>query len=186
MAAAPCDKKRIEKGSKPPRGKPILSQMKTFRPQLETRRKSGAGRACGLSWIPAGFLAMLVFCGCAANKPAAKVTSVEMVKSTKSWDGATLPPYKPGQPEITIMRITIPPRHALPVHKHPVINAGVLLKGRLTVTTESGRVIHIKEGDPLVEVVETWHYGRNDGNVPAEILVFYAGTKGTPISVKKE
>ena len=35
-----------------------------------------------------------------------------------------------------------------------------------------------------MEVVHTWHYGINDGDGPAEIIVFYAGEKDTPITVK--
>jgi hypothetical protein len=38
---------------------------------------------------------------------------------------------------------------------------------------------------PLIEVVGTWHYGRNDGDVPAEIIVVYAGTADSEITVKK-
>ena len=50
--------------------------------------------------------------------------------------------------------------------------------------TEDKKTLHLKAGDPIVEVVDTWHYGRNDGDTPAEIIVFYAGVKGTPITVK--
>jgi quercetin dioxygenase-like cupin family protein len=68
-------------------------------------------------------------------------------------------------------------------HKHPVINAGVLLKGELTVQAESGKTLHLKTGESLVEVVDTWHYGKNEGAESAEIIVFYAGTDGAPITV---
>jgi hypothetical protein len=60
-----------------------------------------------------------------------------------------------------------------------VINAGVLMSGQLTVETTDGKVLHLKAGDPIVEVVNTLHYGINEGTVPAEIVVFYAGTVGT-------
>jgi quercetin dioxygenase-like cupin family protein len=43
----------------------------------------------------------------------------------------------------------------------------------------------LKAGDALVELVDTWHYGRNDGDVPAEIVVFYAGTENAPISLPR-
>jgi len=71
------------------------------------------------------------------------------------------------------------------MHTHPVINAGVLLKGQLTVTTESGQVLHLRLYDPIIEVVDTWHYGKNEGDEPAEIIVFYAGIKGESITIKK-
>lgn len=123
--------------------------------------------------------------GCASLGQDAEVQVVQLVKSTESWDGRQLPAYPDGRPEVTILRITIPPKYRLPMHKHPVINAGVLLKGELTVITESGETLHLKPYDSLVEVVEKWHYGVNEGDEPAEIIVFYAGEKGKPITVKK-
>jgi len=123
--------------------------------------------------------------GCASPQYNNSVQSIQLVKSSASWDGQPLPAYKTGRPEITILRITIPPNHTLPMHKHPIINAGVLLKGELTVITESGGILHLKPYDPIVEVVDTWHYGRNEGDEPAEIIVFYAGEKGEPITIKK-
>ena len=83
------------------------------------------------------------------------------------------------------MRIIIQPGVELPLHKHPVINAGVLLRGELTVVTEDNETLHMKAGDSIVEVVDKWHYGKNEGNVPAEIIVFYAGIVDTPITIKK-
>lgn len=131
-------------------------------------------------------LAAVLFVGCAAAHGTGDVSSVQLVRSTKSWNGRPLPAYPAGTPEITILKITIPPGYTLPVHMHPVINAGVLIKGELTVKTESGHVLHMKPYDPIVEVVDTWHYGTNEGTEPAEIIVFYAGQKGEPITVKKK
>jgi len=113
------------------------------------------------------------------------VTVQVLTKSTLSWDGSQLPHYPRGMPEITILKITIPPGVELPLHQHPVINAGVLLKGQLTVVSEDHKTMRLKAGDPIVEVVGKWHYGKNDGGEPAEILVFYAGTKGHPITIER-
>lgn len=108
-----------------------------------------------------------------------------LAKSDVSWDGALLPAYPSGQPEITILRITIPAGQVLAMHKHPVINAGVLLSGELTVRTEDGKTHHLKASEAIVEVVETWHYGKNEGDCPAEIIVFYAGREDIPITIHK-
>ncbi len=108
-----------------------------------------------------------------------------LAKTSASWDGRSLPNYSNGKPEITILRIKIPPKVQLPLHEHPVINAGVLLKGELTVVTKDKEILHLKAGDSIVEVVGTWHYGKNEGNEPAEIIVFYAGVQDTPITIKK-
>jgi len=60
------------------------------------------------------------------------------------------------------------------------------LNGELTVVTEDKRTLHLKAGESIVEVVNKWHYGKNDGNETAEVIVFYAGVLDTPISVEKK
>lgn len=107
-----------------------------------------------------------------------------LVQSSVSWDGTSLPAYPDGQPQLTLLRIQIPPGTTLPLHKHPVINAGVLLSGILTVVTEQDETLQLKAGDPIIEVVNKWHYGRNDGTETAEIIVFYVGTADLALTVK--
>ncbi|NLW34361.1 cupin domain-containing protein [Syntrophorhabdus aromaticivorans] len=106
-------------------------------------------------------------------------------KTGLSWDGQNLPEYPSGKPEITILRIKIPAGSELPLHKHSVINAGVLLSGELTVVTEDNKTLRLKSGESIVEVVNTWHYGKNEGSTPAEIIVFYAGVPGMAITTYK-
>ncbi|MFI5180996.1 MAG: cupin domain-containing protein [Thermoanaerobaculia bacterium] len=108
-----------------------------------------------------------------------------LAKTGSSWDGNPLPAYAQGTPEVTVLRITIPPGGQLPPHKHVVMNAGVLLRGELTVVTEENKTLHLKAGESIVEVVNTWHYGKNEGTTPAEIIVIYAGVQGQPITVTK-
>jgi quercetin dioxygenase-like cupin family protein len=115
----------------------------------------------------------------------ASIVVKELVKTTKSWDGQLLLAYPQGQPEITIRRISIPAGARLDIHSHSVINAGVLITGRLTVVTADGKTLDLKAGEPIVEVVNTLHYGINQGDVPAEIVVFYAGTVDTPLPAVK-
>jgi quercetin dioxygenase-like cupin family protein len=135
----------------------------------------------------------LVFAICfallfSADLQAADVSAVivdVLAKASLSWDGSPLPEYSKGTPEVTILRIKIPPGAELPLHRHPIINAGVLLRGELTVITDDGRTLHLIAGDSIVEVVNKWHYGKNEGDKTAEILVFYAGVKDAPITIKK-
>ncbi|OQK18250.1 cupin [Methyloprofundus sedimenti] len=108
-----------------------------------------------------------------------------LTQSSKSWDGALLPNYANGQPEISILKIIIPPCTELPLHKHPLINAGMLLKGELTVVAEDKTTLHMKAGDTIIELVNKWHYGKNEGHEAAEIIVFYAGIEGKPLSIEK-
>lgn len=134
--------------------------------------------------ICAAYLALL-FSSHAWALDASAVTVDVLAKTSSSWDGATLPPYATGQPEITILKIVIPPKVKLPLHQHPVINAGIMLKGELTVVTDNNSKLHLKAGDSIVEVVNTWHYGINQGIESAEIIVFYAGALDKPITIKR-
>lgn len=115
-----------------------------------------------------------------------KIEIKELAKSTKSWNGELLPAYPKGQPEVTILKITVPPKTKLALHRHPYINAGVLLKGELTVVTEDHRKLKIKAGDSIVELVNQLHFGENTTDQPAEIIVFYAGVEGRPVTIKQE
>ena len=107
-----------------------------------------------------------------------------LAKSSSSWDGVVLSEYPKGKPEITILRIKIPTGAELQMHEHPVINAGVLISGELTVVAKDKKTLHLKAGDSIVEVVNKAHYGKNEGTKTAEIIVFYAGTVDKPITVK--
>lgn len=115
-----------------------------------------------------------------------EITVKKLAQDSSSWNGMPLPAYPQGTPEITILKITIPPHTKLKQHKHPVINAGVVLSGELTVISEHQDTLFLEAGDPIVELVDTWHYGENKGDDPLEIIVFYAGVKGKPITIARE
>ncbi len=134
---------------------------------------------------------ILVFLGvvfAAASCATPRTTEVvTLAATTESWNGTTLPAYPEGNPEVTILRISIPPKTRLKTHLHPVINAGVMLKGELTVVSEKGDTLHLKAGDSIVELVNQWHYGENESKTKsAELIVFYAGIEGNPFTIAKE
>jgi quercetin dioxygenase-like cupin family protein len=112
-----------------------------------------------------------------------QTTVKELANTQKSWNGALLPGYPEGQPQVRILSITVPPGQKLPVHQHPVINAGVLLSGHLRVHTTDAQILDLHAGEAIVEVVDTWHWGESVGPEPAHIIVFYAGQAGTPVTV---
>ena len=99
-----------------------------------------------------------------------------LLKSDKSWDGGALR-YPPGDPEISILRISLEEGEETPLHCHPVPTFGYLLKGTLEVKTGSGQTTLIREGQAAIEVMDTLHRGKAIRG-PVEILVFYAGTAG--------
>ena len=114
-----------------------------------------------------------------------EVKVTQIAKATKQWDGSPLPPYPTQNPEITILAYEIPSGVRLPVHKHPVINAGVVLQGRLTVVTNEGKQLMLNPGDSIVELVNQWHYGVNQGPDPVKLIMFYAGEVGVPLVIKE-
>lgn len=123
---------------------------------------------------------LLASCAFAAGN----VASTTLVKSSYSWDGSSLPAYPKEAPEISVLKITIPAHTKLPLHKHPIINAGYMVKGALTVVTDEHKTLQLKAGDALIEVVDKWHYGVNEGDEAVEIVVFYAGTKESVYSIQ--
>ena len=108
-----------------------------------------------------------------------------LARGNRSWDGNLLPPYPGGQPEVTVLRITIPAGVALARHHHPVINAGMLIQGQLEVVSDKGETRTLRAGDGLIEMVNRIHHGRSVGPGPAVIVVVYAGAVGMPITVRE-
>ena len=130
------------------------------------------------------FVAFLLGGGVAAQGAAPAPKFEVLAKSTQSWDGRPLPAYPKGTPEVTILKVTYPPGANTEMHDHPVFSAGVLLSGELTVFTED-KTLHLKAGDPLLEIVNQKHYGKNEGDTPAVLIMFYAGTTDLPITVPR-
>jgi quercetin dioxygenase-like cupin family protein len=112
---------------------------------------------------------------------------VEQVLQTKqSWDGAIYNGYPSGQPQITVLRISIPAHTALHWHYHPVISAAYILSGELTLEKrDTGERVTFRAGQALCETVDTTHRGFTTDS-PAELVVFYAGQVGLPITVTQK
>ena len=108
-----------------------------------------------------------------------------VIRSGNDWTGSALPPYLTSTPEVAVMKFTIPPQTALPIHKHPAINAAYVVDGEITVIQEGGIQRAFKKGEVIVEMVDKWHHGINQGSVPVELVVFYATTKDLPLAIKK-
>ncbi|MFJ7882050.1 cupin domain-containing protein [Pseudomonas sp. NPDC096917] len=125
-------------------------------------------------------LACLTLFGCTSNPASVKVE--QLLKATHSWDGAPYGPYPAGQPEISVIKIIIPANTALNWHTHPMPNAAYVVSGELLVETRDGKHKKtLKAGQTLPEVVQTEHRGTS-GNEPVELIVFYAGGAGMPLS----
>ena len=107
----------------------------------------------------------------------------ELIRTSQSWDGAELPDYLQGRPELVVMKYVFPVGEKLDWHHHPVMNYGVLVQGELTIIDQDGRTKVVHEGEAVVEMVGTVHHGENRGNKPAILYMFYLSQEGMPLSV---
>ncbi len=118
--------------------------------------------------------------------PAGTIDAALLQSGSTNWDGGAFAYPQGGQPEMTVQKITVHPegkQAELPVHCHPVPIAGYVLQGSVTVITSAGKSRLFKAGEALIEVSNTWHKGVFIEDT--ELLVFYAGEKGMPLSVKQ-
>ena len=112
-----------------------------------------------------------------------EVERIELLRTDKSWDGVKLPDYPQGSPEIVAMKYVIPVGQKLEKHHHDVLNHGVLVQGELTIVGLDGKTKVLREGEVIVEMVNSVHHGENRGKDPVVLYMFYVSQKGLPLSV---
>jgi quercetin dioxygenase-like cupin family protein len=109
-----------------------------------------------------------------------------LLKTTSSWDGTPYVSYPQAQPELTVLKITIPAHTRMTWHEHPMPNAGYVVSGRLTVEKKTnGEKRVLTAGQVLPEMVDALHRGTT-GDTPVVLIVFYAGTPGMPLSIPEK
>ncbi len=105
-----------------------------------------------------------------------------LLQTTQSWNSKPYTNYPKGQPQLTMIKLTIPPHTALPWHTHAFPNAIYVLSGSLTLHDRaSGATKVITQGQAVGESVDDEHRGES-GDEPAVLLITYAGTPGVPTS----
>jgi quercetin dioxygenase-like cupin family protein len=102
-------------------------------------------------------------------------------QATSSWDGTKYSSYPRGVPQLTVLKITIPPHTTLAWHRHPSPNAAYVLSGTLIVERKDGTKASFKTGQAISESVNVVHRGTS-GDDPTVLIVFYAGTSSLPLS----
>ena len=112
-----------------------------------------------------------------------QVETTELIRTTQSWDGAQLPDYLQGRPELVVRKYVFPAGQKLGWHHHPVMNYGVLVQGELTIIDKDGKEKVVHAGEAVVEMVGTVHHGENRGPQPAILYMFYLSQEGLPLSV---
>ena len=111
------------------------------------------------------------------------VETTELIRTSQSWDGAELPDYPQGRPELVVKKYVFPAGQKLAWHHHPVMNYGVLVQGELTIIAKDGTEKVVHAGEAVVEMVGTVHHGENRGSQPAILYMFYLSQEGLPLSV---
>jgi quercetin dioxygenase-like cupin family protein len=104
----------------------------------------------------------------AAGTPRVVVKQILATTNTASGQLVSVPP----NPEVIVSTYEIPVGAVLPFHKHPFQRYAYVLAGELSVVNrDTDETYNYKAGDFIVEVVDQWHMGRNDGKTRVKLLV---------------
>jgi quercetin dioxygenase-like cupin family protein len=142
-----------------------------------------------IQWMLAAILicgATAILSGCQESngQGTQEVKSVELIRTSQSWDGVELPDYLHGRPELVAVKYEFPAGKKLGWHHHPVMNYGILVQGELTIIGQDGKEKVVHEGEPVVEMVNTIHHGENRGNKTVILYMFYLSQKDLPLAVQ--
>jgi len=112
------------------------------------------------------------------------VTVSKLLRTSTNSIGQPIVYPHDGTAEVSILTVEIPPGKQTGWHKHPVPIFGYVLSGTLTVNFANGEKKTFHPGDALAEAVNTLHNGINEGAEPVKLLIFVAGEKNVPFTVK--
>ena len=112
------------------------------------------------------------------------IKTAELIRTSQSWDGAPLPDFPQGKPELRVIRMDFPVGAKTGWHHHTVVNYGIVQQGELTIVCQDGSEHTFREGEPLVEVIGTIHRGENRGKKPVILNMFYFSTPGAEITIQ--
>ncbi len=107
-----------------------------------------------------------------------------ILQSSTTSMGAPIAYPKTGKPEVTALLFEIGPGGESGRHMHPNPTFVYVLDGAIDVEMDGGMVHTYTAGDSFLEVLNTWHNGKNKGTTPAKVLVVFAGVKGKPNLVR--
>lgn len=110
------------------------------------------------------------------------ITAECLVTASTGWDGSPLPDYPAGKPVISIYKYVFPAHTVTAAHFHKIINCGYVVSGELTLVCLNGNEKTIHAGEAVIEIDGEIHHGENRGDIPAEVVMFYAGDGKTPFS----
>ncbi|MEI2264542.1 cupin domain-containing protein [Erwinia sp. CGal63] len=117
-----------------------------------------------------------------SEKQHEETESTELLQTSEAWNGTPYEAWPAGKPQLSVMKMRIPPHSSLPWHSHPMPNIAYVLSGELTVEDkESGKRHTVIAGEALNESTGDIHRGYTTDQA-AELVIFYAGVEGMPLS----
>ena len=149
--------------------------------------KNATNRMYAVILIICGMMTFVTACkksNTQEETPAQTVKSEELIRTSQSWDGAELPDYLQGRPELVAVKYEFPAGQKLGWHHHPVMNYGILVQGELTIIGQDGKEKTVHEGEAVVEMVNTIHHGENRGTKPVILYMFYLSQDSLPLAVQ--
>lgn len=86
--------------------------------------------------------------------------------------------YPAGKARIKSVLATMAPGQKTGWHKHGVPTYGYILEGQITVDYGDAGKTTYRAGEGVLEAMDYWHEGINDGDVPARVVVVFMGAEG--------
>ncbi len=130
-------------------------------------------------------LALVPLCARAADSDYSGNAQVKtLLQTSVNAAGQTISYPQAAPAQISVLQITFPPGGETGWHKHSVPLIGYVTAGTLTIHFAGGERKVFHTGDAFAEAVGILHNGRNEGTVPVKLIVFIAGEKDVPYTVK--
>lgn len=113
-----------------------------------------------------------------------RIEVTPLLRTTMTSSGQPIVYPKTDSPQVTAVKVEIPPGAETGWHEHPYPCYACILSGTLTVETKDGKPRELFAGEALVEVVNTPHNGINKSKEPVVLVMFVTGEVGKPFTIR--
>jgi quercetin dioxygenase-like cupin family protein len=127
--------------------------------------------------LPASALIALAAPALADGAAKANYPAVPLLATSKTIIGEAIR-YPPGEAHVTAAIVTLAPGSRTVMHRHGVPLFAYILEGELTVDYGTHGTRTYRQGDSLMEAMDTVHFGVNGGGRPVRLLAVYMGARG--------
>ncbi len=125
---------------------------------------------------------LLFFTGCSQTQsslvPSQQLAPTPGFKGAMTITGQQIQYPQTDAPEIIARIADFAPGQETGWHKHPVPTYTQVIEGTLTIDLEDGNSMEFPAGSGLLDAMQTWHNGKNAGDVPLKAVVIILGEKG--------